>query len=123
MINFEEFSHFFNKIIITEIYDNYYYSSCQLKHVKNSFSIRKIEIKNYCHCFISLSQSDKTYFRKENYIYCKLRLIVVKIENENENYFEYIDSISNNLKDISIECCLKPGNYFIFVCCDWNKNV
>lgn len=154
LMDFYDFVDIFATVYINKVHDNYNYTSDTFRHKPGAFSIRKIVIKEeISHCYISLHQYDKRYFRNrlesEKYNYTFGRIILGRkidystIEKEleeggnftqklNKNYikkmdcgfqYEYVDGISGRLRNLSLEVNLEKGEYYIIAMMDWEKNV
>ena len=141
LIKLVDLGSYFTILQVSKFHRNYYYSSCQISHLADAYSVRSLEKTRAGHCYIELSQLDRRYFREKlSYDYTSARLIVAKrlnfLENANdfiafseniENQtkkplnFSYIDGLSGKTRNLSLELFLDPGVYYIVVLLDKNR--
>jgi calpain-15 len=100
-MNFKDFKHYFSKIQICRIHDNYQYSSIKLTQEMNSYCLVKMKIKqnnnpdeegndliNNMPSFISLIHKDKkksNFFNTNDFKYPTSRFIICKINSTSES--------------------------------------
>jgi hypothetical protein len=139
-MNFKDFKHYFSKIQICKIQDNYKYQSVKLQQKLNSYSLVKMKINNEnpSRTFISLSHQDKkkTNINPNDTKYFTSRFIISRLNNGNQisindSYYlispnvkkdeiEYVVGKVGQDRDIFDERELESGEYLIFVEIDWN---
>lgn len=150
-LEINDFQDYFNFASICKIHENYFYNSTTFRHKHSAFSIRKFKITEESnHCYLGISQHDKRYFgNMKNYEYAFVRFLIGKkidfdeLEKELEEgggftrklytnrlnkqecgfEYEYIDGISGRMRDLSIEITLDRGEYYFFVCADWEQTI
>ena len=124
-MNFKDFKHYFSKIQICKINDNYNYNSLQITQNLNSYSLIKITITeslNYFNqnplVYVSLIQNEiKKNFINIDRKYSIARIILSKLNFFNDKEFE-VDYISGKIsqeKELFEEKELEPGEYILFV--------
>ena len=125
-MNLKDFKHYFSKIKICKIFQNYKYNYICLMQKIESYSLVKITINSDAaiHGFITFSQlKNKKAF--PNIDYGIIRLIICKLKSYNENTKEYtVEYLSGKMgqeRDIFEEKSFEPGEYLIYT--EINKNI
>ena len=92
-MSYEDVTHYFSRIQICHINDDYHYSFMKGSHNKGSYSLMRLKVAGAGEHTISVSQVDERCFnRHSEYDYSNVRIIVLKIEND-----------ADNLKDLNIK--------------------
>lgn len=144
-MNFKDFKHYFSKIQICKVHDDYKYQSIKLSQNVNSYCLVKMKINNDhpSSTFLSLVHPDKKKFLSNNspndYKYSISRFIVAKINtsdslnlgfaNNSHSYFknrsfelnevEYIGGKMGQDREIFEERVFESGEYLLFTEIDW----
>lgn len=145
-MNLKDFKHYFSKIKICKVYQDYKYTYLRLIQELNSNCLVKMTIsasnksnsnsqivedtnsninnanKNSIHGFVSLIQIKNKEALENDYgiiriIICKL----LKEENEYSGCVEYLTGKMGQEREIFEERCFEPGEYLIFTELDKNK--
>ena len=125
-MNLKDFKHYFSKIKICKIFQNYKYNYLCIMQKVDSYSLVKITInsENKIHGFLTFSQlKNKRGF--PNLEYGIIRIIVCKLISYNETNKEYkVEYLSGKMgqdRDIFEENTFEPGDYLVYT--ELNKNI
>lgn len=124
-MNFKDFKHYFSRIQISKIHDEYIYNSIKIYQKLNSYSLISMKISETSHLYISLVQQDKKNFNSfTNNKYLISRFIICKINDleDQMNSLEYIGGKMGQDREIFEDRELESGEYLIFVEIDNNLN-
>ena len=121
-MNLKDFKHYFSKIKICKIFQNYKYNYLCIMQKVESYSLVKITInlENKIHGFLTFSQlKNKKAF--PNLDYGIIRIIICKLvsydENTKEYKVEYLSGKMGQERDIFVE----SGEYLVYT--ELNKNI
>jgi len=125
-MNLKDFKHYFSKIKICKIFQNYKYNYLCIMQKVDSYSLVKITInsENKIHGFLTFSQlKNKRAF--PNIEYGIIRIIIYKLlsynENDKEYKVEYLSGKMGQERDIFEENIFEPGEYLVYT--ELNKNI
>ena len=125
-MNLKDFKHYFSKIKICKIFQNYKYNYLCIMQKVDSYSLVKITInsENKIHGFLTFSQlKNKRGF--PNIEYGIIRIIICKLlsynENDKEYKVEYLSGKMGQERDIFEENVFEPGEYLVYT--ELNKNI
>ena len=125
-MNLKDFKHYFSKIKICKIFQNYKYNYLCIMQKVDSYSLVKITInsENKIHGFLTFSQlKNKRAF--PNIEYGIIRIIICKLlsynENDKEYKVEYLSGKMGQERDIFEENIFEPGEYLVYT--ELNKNI
>ena len=130
-MNLKDFKHYFSKIKICKIYDDYNYTYISLLQKVESYCLVKMDISNdsnnnEINGFIKLLQIKEKNSFPENLDYGIIRIIICKLlkDNDNKNIqyeVEYIKGKMGQERSIFEKIDLMPGSYLIFT--ELDKNI
>ena len=118
-MSFSDFCHYFSRVQICRVNDNYMYSHYKTEHSKGSFSCIRMIITERSLQYLTLSQVDKRMFpRGHSYEYSTARMILAKVNNNGE--LEYLIGKMKSDRDMWEEIVLESGDYFVYIEVDWS---
>lgn len=125
-MNLKDFKHYFSKIKICKIFQNYKYNYLCITQKVDSYSLVKITInsESKVHGFLTFSQlKNKKAF--PNLDYGIIRIIICRLltcnENDKEYTVEYLSGKMGQERDIFEENTFEPGDYLVYT--ELNKNI
>eukprot|EP00347_Sterkiella_histriomuscorum_P016663 403352333 len=122
-MNMKDFCHYFGRVQICRIDDNFKHSSFKCNQSSGSYCLIKFVVQTDGLYNLSLLQQDERCFdRSDNYDYSIAKFILAKITSQNESKLEleYIGGILGKERDMYKEYqMLKKGEYYIFAEIDW----
>lgn len=131
-MNLKDFKHYFSKIQICKVFDDYFYNSLSLEQNLDSFSLLKFKISydNASPSFITILHQDKhnhknNIINKSNYFTSRLILCKINKHNTNDNSteeLEYIEGKIGTEREMCDEIILKKGEYLLYVEIDWKRD-
>lgn len=105
----EDFARYYSRVQICRIEAHYTYASKVAKHKHGQFSLIRFAVQGSGgRVYLSVNQTDERCFaRKINYKYCWARMLVVKVESENEDALEekmlYVGGAMEEKRDTWVE--------------------
>jgi hypothetical protein len=133
-MNIKDFKHYFSKIQICKVFDEYFYNSIQLEQNLDSYCLVKFKISYDMEspAFITILQKDKNNYNYNNNVHDKSyyftsRLILCKLNKQNTNDYkteelEYIGGKMGVERELYDERILKRGEYLLYVEIDWKRD-
>ena len=127
-MSYGDVCHYFSRIQICHINDDYHYSFMKASQHRESYSFMRLVVSAPGEHTISVSQVDERCFnRHSEYDYSNCRIIVCKIEKDAEKLedleIKYVKGCSGWDRETHIQFDnLEKGEYFIFIEIDWNEN-
>jgi len=124
-MNLKDFKHYFSKIQICKVFNNYNFNSKKLYQPKGSYNLLKMKFKYETTVFLSIVQLSKKNFvhMNENYKYSIARFILSEYNPEDENPYNYVFGKMGQDRVVSDKIVLQQGEYIIFIEVDWlNKD-
>ncbi|KAL4490350.1 hypothetical protein ABPG72_004389 [Tetrahymena utriculariae] len=113
-ITYEELTNRFDKLVVSKIYDDYYYVCTRIKQKKlHSASMFKFYLQNSSLFYLQVSQFDKRKMAS-SYNYLPCRVILSKYESEQQQ-FVYRQGFYQVGRDISQEFNCEGGEYLVSV--------
>ena len=113
-MSFVDFCHYFSRVQVCCIRDNFTYTSIKGKHEKGDRSIIRMVLERDTHLYLTVSQKDKRSFPKDSdYEYLNTRLIVAKIKEDGG--LEYMFGKMKVDREVWEEEDLESGEYLCYV--------
>ena len=127
-MSYSDLCHYFSRIQICQINDDYHYSFMKASHNRGSYSLMRLIVFHEGEHTISVSQKDERCFnRHSNYDYSNCRIIVLKIEEDSDNIeglnIRYMQGAQGWDRESHAHFAHLPrGEYFVYVELDWNDS-
>jgi len=83
---YDDVCHYFSRIQICHVNDDYHYSFMRSTHLKGSYSLMRLIVSQDGEHTITIAQTDERCFsRKSNYDYSNCRIIIARIEQDSDS--------------------------------------
>jgi hypothetical protein len=113
-----DFTHYFSRVQVCHIHDDYKYSYLKAEHEKGKYSVIRLNVPKMTEQYISVCQVDERCFAREStYKYSCARLIIASVDDDGN--IEYIVGKMKVDRDMWEKVNLYEGDYLIFVEMDW----
>ena len=118
-MSFADFCHYFSRVQICRLNDNYKYVSYKADHDKGEYALIRMSIPQDSLQYIGVSQIDqRTFPRSSAYEYSAARLIVAKLDEESGE-LEYLFGKMKVDRDLWEMYHFTEGEYLVYVEVDW----
>jgi hypothetical protein len=124
---YEDVCHYFSRIQICHINDDYHYSFMKATQNRGAYSLMRLVVSNSGEHTISISQTDERCFnRHTEYDYSNCRVLISKIEKDGDSIadldLKYIKATAAQDRETHIHIeNLEKGEYLVFIEMDWNE--
>lgn len=121
--------HYFSRIQICHINDDYHYSFMKANHARGSYSLMRLMLTGEGEHTISISQVDERCFnRHSDYDYSNCRIIVAKIEEDADTIekiqLKFMKGVAGWDREAHCQFDNLPkGEYYVYAELDWQEQV
>lgn len=127
-MSYSDMCHYFSRIQICNINDDYKYSFMKVSQERGSYSLMRLMVSQDGEYTISVSQKDERCFdRHSEYDYSNCRIIVLRIEEDSDSLdglkVKYMQGVSGWDRESHVQFeNLPKGEYFVYCEVDWDEN-
>mmetsp|Transcript_5690 Transcript_5690/g.9022 ORF Transcript_5690/g.9022 Transcript_5690/m.9022 type:complete len:264 (+) Transcript_5690:873-1664(+) len=127
-MSYTDICHYFSRIQVCHINDDYSYSFMKANHTTDSYSLMRLKVSGDGEHTITVNQTDERCFsRDSSYDYSYCRLVIFKIEEDADNLDEikmsYVRGVSGwDRETHAMFDSLEHGDYYLYVEMDWGKD-
>ncbi len=120
-MNLKDFKHYFSKIHICKVFNDYKFNSKKLYQPKGGYNLVKMKLEYETTVYLSLIQLSKRNFlnTNENYKYSIARFILCELSPDNDRPYNYVFGKMCQDRVVSDKIVLLPGEYIVFIEVDW----
>ena len=121
----DDVCHYFSRIQICHVDDDYQYSFMRSTHLPGSYSLIRLVVTGDGEHTISVAQTDDRCFKRDSpYDYSNCRMIIVQIVEDGDSLekmkLRYVRGISDWDRDTHCQIDdLPKGNYYVYSELDW----